>query len=561
MRILFRTLLLTVVCVAVLLVYVSTTRHGLQLLWQNLRPLLPTELTIDSLEGRLTGPLSVSGLMFRNDAFKLELNHAELEWTPRRLLSGVLQVDRLVLEDGRYTPGVKAAPVAKPEPVVLPERMALPIGIRLEQFRVTNFTVETASGSPATVIERGDLSLSYQDAALEIRHVSVQSPDFQIAGSGNLGTAADYPLQAAFDWRLSPVDYADIAGQTRVSGNLNRLTINQTFNETYPVTGKLLVTNLPASPVLDATVNVDGLALQAINADLPAIQLTAAFQAGGPVDALSLSGGLELKAETLPMLHAELVAQLAADRVELEQLHLTSPDLQTELRVSGPVDFKADGPEFDLRADWRQARWPLAGAAQLESPTGHLHLQGSPNNYRLNSQIALLVPGYTDADLSLQGSGNLDALQLSELNIATLDGHLQGTASIAWRPQLATSLELKGSALNPGLVLADWPGQLNLQLTGQADFFSNGIVAQLPRLSVNGQLRDLPVRLDTRGGYQQDTLTIEAFKLVSGPSTLQLSGAIGTGLAIDWKLESPDLHTLLPAAAGRRVGDGHMGGP
>ena len=131
MRILFRTLLLTVVCVAVLLVYVSTSRHGLKLLWQNLQPLLPTELTIDSLEGRLSGPLTVTGLKFRNDDFSLELNAAELDWTPRRLLSGVLQVDRLVLEDGRYTPAETAAPRAASEPVTLPDRMALPIAVQL----------------------------------------------------------------------------------------------------------------------------------------------------------------------------------------------------------------------------------------------------------------------------------------------------------------------------------------------------------------------------------------------------------------------------------------------
>jgi translocation and assembly module TamB len=560
MKILLRTLLVTVFCLVVLLAYVSTTRHGLQLLWQNLQPLLPAGLTINRLEGRLTGPLTVTGLAFRSDALTLELHHAELQWTPQRLLSGVLQVDRLVLRDGRYRPGEKAAAVEATEPMVLPERMALPIGIRLEQFRVANFAVETASGSPATVIEQGELSLSYQDAALAIHHLAVQSPEFQIAGSGSLGTAADYPVQAALDWRISPPGYADIEGQTTLSGSLNRLTVNQTFNETYPVTGKLLVNGLPKNPVLEATVNIDGMVLQAINADLPVMKLTGKFQAGGPVDALSLSGGLDIEAETLPTLHTELAAQLSEDRVELEQLHLTVPDQQTELRVSGPVDFKAAGLEFDLRADWRQARWPLAGAAQVDSPTGRLHLEGSPNDYRFTSQFALGAPGYTNADLSLQGSGNLDGLQFSELNIDTLDGHLLGTAGIAWRPQLATSLELRGSALNPGVLFADWPGQLDLQLAAKAGFSSSGLVAQVPTLQVNGQLRELPVRLDTRGDYQQDSLTIEAFKLVSGPTALQLDGSIGASLAVDWKLDSPDVHGLLPAAAGRLVGEGHVGG-
>ncbi|MEA3242445.1 MAG: hypothetical protein U9Q19_03270, partial [Pseudomonadota bacterium] len=85
MRILFRILIITVFCLALALVYVSTTRQGLKLLWQSLQPLLPTGLSIESVEGRLTGPLAVTGLKFRNHDFSLVLDYAELEWTPYRL--------------------------------------------------------------------------------------------------------------------------------------------------------------------------------------------------------------------------------------------------------------------------------------------------------------------------------------------------------------------------------------------------------------------------------------------------------------------------------------------
>ncbi|MEN8801092.1 MAG: translocation/assembly module TamB domain-containing protein [Thiogranum sp.] len=560
MRILFRTLLITFLFIAVLLVYVSTTQHGLKLLWQTLQPLLPAGLSVEHLEGRLTGPLTVTGLTFRNEGFKLVLDRGELEWAPAQLLTGVLQVDRLALEDIRYTPGGKAAPVTATAPLVLPERIALPIGVKLEQFRVANFTVETADGAAALVIEQGDVSLSYQDAALEIRDLSVLSTDFQIAGSARLRTAADYPVQAVLDWRISPPDYAAVQGQTTVSGTLKRLRVTQTFNETYPVTGKLLITGLPDMPNLEASVNVDGLTLAEVNDDLPAMQLTAEFRAGGRVDTLTLSGWLDIDAETLPTLRADIETQLSAEGLEVEKLHLTAPDLQTELRVSGPVDFEADGIGFDLHADWNQLRWPLAGAAQMESPTGRLHLRGSPDDYRFDSQMRLAAPGYTDADLSLQGSGSQDALQIAELNIDTLNGYLQGTATVAWRPGLETSIEINGSSLNPGVIIPEWAGQLDMQLTAQADFTSTGIVAQVPRFSIKGQLRDLPIELDAQGGYQQNALTLEKFSLVSGPSALNLGGSIGTSLNIDWRLDSPDLDSLLPTASGRLVCEGRVGG-
>ena len=559
MRILLRVLIIMVFCLTMVLVYASTTQRGLKLLWQSLQPLLPTGLTIENVEGRLTGPLTVTGLKFRNDGFSLALDYAKLEWTPSRLLSGELQVDRLMLDDIRYSPGEKAAPVAA-EPMALPERIALPVALNLELFRVRNVTIYTASGTEALIIEQGETSLSYRDMALEIRQVSVQSADFQIQGSSRLETAGDYPLEAVLDWRLSPPDYAEILARTRLSGTLKRLLIAQTFNETYPVSGEFILTGLLDKPSLEARVGIDGLALKAINNDLPAMSLMAEFQADGPLDALALSGSLDIDSEDLPRVRVDAAAKLSNASVELESLRLTSPANEMEVRISGPVDFETGAIGFDLHADWSRVRWPLAGAAQLESPSGQLHLRGSLDDYLIDSRMTLAAPGYTGADLSLQGKGNQDALQVSELAIDTLRGHLQATATTVWRPRLEASFELSGNSLDPGVIFAEWPGKLDVQLAGRAEFSLAGLVAEVPRLRVNGQLRDLPVKLETQGDYQQDTLAIEKLVLVSGPSSLQLSGSLGTSLDLDWKLDSPDLHSLLPAASGRLAGRGHVSG-
>jgi len=559
MRILFRVLVIALFCLGIMLVYVSTTQRGLKLLWQNLQPLLPAGLSVESLGGRLTGPLTITGLQFSTDGFSLDLQHAELDWTPYRLLSGVLQVDRLTLEDVRYTPSEKAAPAAA-EPVIMPERIVLPIAVNLEQLRVRNFTIDTASGSQPFMVTQGEAGLSYTDAALVFRHLSIHSTDLQIQGSGQLGTAGDYPLEALLDWRLSAAEHEEIQGRTALSGTLQRLSLKQTFNQAYPATGEFVLSGLLDKPSLEATVRVDGLALQTINADLPAISLMAEFQADGPLDALAVSGWLDIDSDTLPTLRANVSATLSTDSVKLEQLQLTSPAHQADVRVSGPVYFDIDGIGFDLHANWSRVRWPLNGTAQLESPSGQLHVKGSPNDYLVDSQLTLAVPGYTDANLSLQGSGNQDALQFSGLAIDTLRGHLQGTAMIAWRPRLETSIDVNGNSLDPGVIFAEWPGKLDVQLTSRAEFSSAGIVAQVPRFRVGGQLRDLPVQLETQGGYQKESFSIEELALVSGPSSLKLSGSVGPSLNLDWKLNSPDLNTLLPAASGRLAGEGSVSG-
>ncbi len=191
------------------------------------------------------------------------------------------------------------------------------------------------------------------------------------------------------------------------------------------------------------------------------------------------AGSLDIDSTPLPTLHANAAAKLSADSVEREQLQLTVPVHQTELRVSGPIDFDTDGTRFHLHADWSRVRWPMDGTAQLESPSGHLHVKGSLDDYLVDSRMTLTAPDYSGADLSLQ---------VSELAIQTLDGHLQGTAMIAWHPRLETSIDLNGNSPDPGVIFTKWPGKLDVQLASRAEFSSAGIVAQQLKLNADTSL-------------------------------------------------------------------------
>ena len=79
------------------LIWVAGTESGLQLVWQRVAPHLPDEIHIEALEGRLSGPLVMSGVELRTETLHLRIERAELEWRTLALLEKTLDIERLHL--------------------------------------------------------------------------------------------------------------------------------------------------------------------------------------------------------------------------------------------------------------------------------------------------------------------------------------------------------------------------------------------------------------------------------------------------------------------------------
>ncbi|HEX2238496.1 MAG TPA: hypothetical protein VHJ19_09180, partial [Gammaproteobacteria bacterium] len=243
----------------------------------------------------------------------------------------------------------------------------------------------------------------------------------------------------------------------------------------------------------------------------------------------------------------------------------TPEDLQAKLnigvgktgRVTGST--KRAGDHLDLALNWRQLRWPLT-KPQVISPTGELIVAGTLKDYRAKLNAQVNAPKRTNADISLTGQGSMQALHLNRIDIKALQGQLTGSARVAWKRALQGKVALNAQGLNPGQLLADWPGKLGLTVRAEAGVQGDRLVAHTAQLNVRGRLRDYLLKLNARGAYDGKGLKLDQFALVSSKSRLRAQGLIGDMLDIAWRIESPDLGQLLPHAAGRLRGEGNVQG-
>ena len=60
---------------------------------------LPGTLTVERVEGRLRGPLTIQGLEYRDETRQVRLAHLALSWNPEALFSRTLHIESLALRE------------------------------------------------------------------------------------------------------------------------------------------------------------------------------------------------------------------------------------------------------------------------------------------------------------------------------------------------------------------------------------------------------------------------------------------------------------------------------
>ena len=121
---------------------------------------------------------------------------------------------------------------------------------------------------------------------------------------------------------------------------------------------------------------------------------------------------------------------------------LAQLDLQAKLRALAEADLQAklalldpDIP-FDIVLDKTKAQWPLVGEGDYFVNVDNLSGKGSLKGYSLNLVTQLSGKELPDLDLTLEGKGNLEQVELSALTLDTLGGLVIGDAVVNWKQPL-----------------------------------------------------------------------------------------------------------------------------
>ncbi len=490
MRRLLIALLALLVLLLVALGWLAGTEAGLNLLWQQLvRPAVPA-LVSGNIRGRLSDTVIIDDLRYEDDQRVFAAKTLELEWVPRALLDGVLQVRRLAAAALYY----EQRGAGSGEPVTLPERVTLPLAVDVQALSVRDAVIISAPGAEPLSLDSLALAGTFRDTRLDITQLALRLADVVLDGAATLHTVDAFALTGDLRWQATPPGYAALAGQTRLSGSLRALQVEQQLAAPYALQASLLLNDPLAALQLEATIELQDSDLMAINAAWPDMRLAGTLGASGPPEVLALNGTIDIRDAMAANLQLVFAGNLQSTALQVDTLQLTSPGRPARLDAHGSLGLGA-APEFDFQAQWQSLAWPLEGPAEYQSEQGRFTLTGTPDTYRLEADGDVKVQDILTGQMAVRARSGSEPGSW-QIETASLTS---GTARLTATGQVGSRYDLDWQVDAPRL--ADLSPQATGSLQGKG--------------RLGGRLPGLAISIDAQGsnmglqGYRIGTLAVD----------------------------------------------------
>lgn len=547
------------------LVWLLMTQSGLRWAYHYGQSYLPGALSVDSLEGQLLGPITLSGLDYTLDGTQVSARQVRLEWLPATLLTANINVSRLQVQGLHIVlpPPASPSPTEPERPLSLPE-IRLPWRIALQEVQIDEITLDR--NGQLIDLEQIRLRASSLFSQFNIDELRLQTETFRLAIQGDIELAGDYAHQLQLDWQARLPSGAVLNGDGPLSGDLTATRLQQ------QLTGTAVQLSLDAQlralldrPTWQARADVSAFEVAKLGTGWPAATGSLSLTGEGDLSTASLTGSLTGRYPELGPVTGDFTLHRRSDnRIEIEQLRLHALDRDTRLQARGDWRPGADGGQVALALAWQHLRWPLTTGAWFDSAIGSGWIEGSLAQYRVGLATDRLWPQAPPSFWYASAAGNLDGLQFHSLRITALDGETRIKGQLDWSPQLHWQAQASASDIDPASYLPlgpEWSGRLGATLTSTGRLEQGQLIADADITELSGKLRGYPVSLRGRAGWSDAGLAIERLDLRSGNARIKAEGRIGEHLQLDWSIAATDLAELYPQALGQLQAQGALSGP
>ncbi|MET4759274.1 translocation/assembly module TamB domain-containing protein [Endozoicomonas sp. NE40] len=198
---------------------------------------------------------------------------------------------------------------------------------------------------------------------------------------------------------------------------------------------------------------------------------------------------------------------------------------------------------------------------KLLLPDTSVSVSGYLTDYRieLSSQ-----PGKEkNSTLLLNGalSGSFEQLFIHSLEAQWQQQAASASGQLSWQHGIDWQGTFTFRNLNPGLWLADYPGQLSGTVRSSASAADQEWEVEVPQLQVSGVLREFPVTLSGQLMVNsEESVRTEQLQLNIGSNQLNLNGYIDQNWNLKGVIDAPDLTELYPLLSGDLSGDFELTG-
>jgi translocation and assembly module TamB len=490
-----------------LLIWLSATQSGLRTLLDLVAEFAPDTLQIGQVEGRLLGRIAVTDVLIRLPAFEARIGRVDLDWTPRDIVGGTLSIAEIHAREIDLVPVDVQRDTEAP---LIPLNLDLPLRLAVGLVRIDSLRVFSADQeSPRFALERAELSGDLDRGVLTIDRIALALIDqvFELDGNGRVQATDAYPIDMDLNWESRPTPTAHVLGHTRLEGDLARLDVQSTLTGSANLDLDLRIGNVLGRPDWEGVLRIFDLDLPAFDANLRKVAVAGAFAMHGDSASIAATGTLDAEPSDFPALgrFGASLDLLWKDRILLvRSLDLSQRDTPMRLALTGRIDLD-----------------PVGADDSAPTPTGNT---------------------------TLDTRGSKDS---------------QPTMEPAW------DLGFKGTALNPAELVAAfvvdedaklWTGLLDIEVTSRGRIAESGPELTATLEALTGELRGFPVK--AAGGFTlaEGVLAVDAFRLQSGPTVLNIDGVLEQALALRFAFDSPDLASLYPGLSGRVRAEGSLSG-
>ncbi|WP_430391205.1 translocation/assembly module TamB domain-containing protein [Dyella sp. 20L07] len=547
-------LLAVLLLLILFVVWLLGTSSGLRFALARAEGFTHGALTVQSAQGRLIGPLDVTGLRYADgDGLDVNVAKTRINLRASALLRKRLHVLALNID------GVDVAlPKSKPDEPESESSFSWkpPFDMLLDHAHVGSVHI-SQDGQPLFASDTLDLAGSWTNRGIELRQLALRAPDGHADLTGTIVVAGNYQgdSKADFAWTVDGNEYA---GQLEAHGDGKQARLDLQLSQ--PMAARLQLQLAQSGDYAwNAHLDAPRFNPKPLLGDSALTGVAVALEGKGDRHSATLSGQLGLNDYQL-QLHP-LSARFSDDfkTLTIEQLALGSPQFKGDVTAHGVVQLAAHPLAADVTLDWTGVELPEELAGQTLLSHGRLQAKGNIDQFHAEGSLAIGAPDKL-ADVALNLDGTQKLIELHALTVKQPHGRLDAKGILTLQPALGWDVEATASKFDPGHLLAKWNGSLDFDIASQGTLPQDHPDVTLEIRKLEGRLRDRTVHGDGKLHLPPEGVVDGKLHLISGGSDVQIDAQPGNANNIAIKLAVSTLGDWLPDASGRLQGTIHVRG-
>jgi translocation and assembly module TamB len=520
------------------MVWILATPSGLRWAVRTASPLLPAELSIGAVDGRLLGTMQLRDVRYRDDIAGIDVTvvSVQLKLRLRALLSRSVHIESAQIR------GAVVALSTRDKPPTQEKAKPPGIDIHLDDLKVEDLQI-LRDQQTLLHLDRTEVIASLVDSQVTVRKLTLRSVQLEADITGTAQLAEQYTGSGTGHLRWKQADRS-WAGDCTVNADAAAIALEARLQEPAAATLALRVAHEPDAPWqfrLDVPrVDPRGTLTseESVESFAAHVEGSGTLLSGDTTGEVSING-LDIGIDTL---------HYARDA---DAIHLDG-----KLRVGGGnLEAKADLAisrtplSGALTAAWRDITLPASLVGQVLRTNGSTNVSGTLLQFESRSDLTLWQ-GRRPTRLQANVRRNASDFLLDQLRITQTAGRLDATGRIATSGDVSWDIQARAQDFDPGALAAEWPGRVEFDLKSRGRLDGKLPVGTFDLTGLQGRLRDRTVSGEAQLQIERGLKLSGSAVLQSGGSTLRVNGARSDGLAVQAQFDIATLDDWLPNTHG-----------